>query len=151
MRKILIPLDGSRSAMRALDYVLGQAGREDVSVQLIYVHFVPPFYEDPDAYLRRDENRRFADKRAKAALGPAVRKLTRAGIEHRTMMKLGDEAPEIARAEARTNCETIVMGSRGQGHQSLVLGSTAMKVIHWRPSRHNREITGTPGDHFTRG
>ena len=100
MRKVLIPIDGSRGAMRALDYVLGQVARESVSVRLIYVHFVPPFYENPDAYLRRTENRRFADKCAKAALAPAVRKLNRAGIQHRTMMKLGDAAPEIARCGA---------------------------------------------------
>jgi nucleotide-binding universal stress UspA family protein len=124
-------MDGSRNAMRALDYVLGQTRREAVSVQLIYVHFIPPFYENPGAYLRRDENRRFADKCAKAALAPAARKLARAGVEHRTMVKLGDAAPEIARAAARMNCESIVMGSRGMGAvKSLVLGSTAMKVIH---------------------
>jgi nucleotide-binding universal stress UspA family protein len=47
------------------------------------------------------------------------------------MVKLGDAAPEIARAAARMNCESIVMGSRGMGAvKSLVLGSTAMKVIH---------------------
>ena len=131
MRKVLIPMDGSRGAMRALDYVLGQAASESVSMQLIYVHFVPPFYQNPGAYLRRNENRRFADKCAKAALAPAVRKLTRAGIEHRTMVIMGDAAPEIVRAAARMNCESIVMGSRGLGAiKSLVLGSTAMKVIH---------------------
>jgi hypothetical protein len=42
-------MDGSRNAMRALDYVLGQTRREAVSVQLIYVHFIPPFYENPGA------------------------------------------------------------------------------------------------------
>jgi nucleotide-binding universal stress UspA family protein len=47
------------------------------------------------------------------------------------MVKLGDAAPEIARAAARTNCESIVMGSRGMGAvKNLVLGSTATKVIH---------------------
>jgi len=131
MRKVLIPMDGSRSAMRALEYAVGQSTRESVSVQLIYVHFVQPFYENPGAYLRRDENRRFADKCAKAAFAPAVRRLTRAGIQHRAIMKLGDAAPEIVRAAARMNCESIVMGSRGLGAiKSIVLGSTAMKVIH---------------------
>ena len=131
MRKILVAMDGSPSAMRALAYVLGQASRETVNVQLMYVHFIPPFYENPGAYVRRDENRRFANKRAKAALGPAVRKLTRAGIEHQAMVKLGDEAPEIARAATQLKCESIVMGSRGLGAiKSLILGSTAMKVIH---------------------
>jgi nucleotide-binding universal stress UspA family protein len=131
MRKVLIPMDGSRNAMRALDYVLGLDGREALSVQLIYVHFVPPFFENPGAYLRRDENRRVTEKCAKAALGPAGRKLARAGVEHRTMVKLGDAALEIARAAARMNCESIVMGSRGMGAiKTLLLGSTAMKVIH---------------------
>lgn len=131
MRKILIPMDGSRSAMRALDYVLRQAESKDLHMQLIYVHFVPPFYEDSSAYLRRDANRRLAEKRAKAALAPAVRKLTRAGVVYRTMLKFGDAAPEITRAAARLSCESIVMGSRGMGViRSLVLGSTAMKVIH---------------------
>jgi nucleotide-binding universal stress UspA family protein len=131
MRKVLIPMDGSRNAMRALDYVLGLDGREALRVQLIYVHFVPPFFANSSAYLRRDENRGVTDKCARAALGPAVRKLARAGVAHRTMVKLGDAAPEIARAAARMNCESIVMGSRGMGAiKSLVLGSTAMKVIH---------------------
>lgn len=131
MRKVLIPMDGSRNAMRALDLVLGQTDQGAVSVHLIYVHFVPPFYENPAAYRRRDQNRQFVDKCAKAALSPAVRKLARAGIEHRTVVKFGDAAREIARAAARMNCESIVMGSRGMGAiKSLILGSTAIKVIH---------------------
>jgi nucleotide-binding universal stress UspA family protein len=131
MRKILIPTDGSRSAMRALDYVLGQAGGEAVSVQLVYVHFVPPFYESPGAYQRREENRRFADKCAKAALAAAGRKLARAGMACRAMIRYGDPAPEIARAASQMKCDSIVMGSRGLGAvKSLVLGSTAYKVIH---------------------
>ncbi len=131
MRRILIPMDGSRGAMRALDHVIGLAGREAVSVRLMYVHTVPPFYENPAAYRRRDENRKFAEKCAKAALAPGARSLAQAGIEHRTMVKFGDAAPEIARAATRMNCDSIVMGSRGMGAvKNLILGSTAMKVIH---------------------
>lgn len=131
MRGVLIPMDGSRNALRALNYVLGQARRGLVSVRLIYVHVIPPFYENPAAYLRREANRQFADKCARKALAAASRKLARAGIEHRTMVRLGDPGPEIARAAARMKCASIVMGSRGMGAvKSLILGSTAMKVIH---------------------
>ena len=130
MRKVLIPVDGSRNAMRALDYVLGLAGDGELSVLLIYVHFVPPFFEDTAAYLRRSENRRLADKCARAALGAAGRRLSRAGIEHQEIVRWGDAAPEIARAAVRSKCQAIVMGSRGMGAiKSLILGSTAAKVL----------------------
>lgn len=130
MRKVLIPVDGSRNALRALDYVLGLARGDELSVLLLYVHFVPPFFEDTDAYLRRSENRRLADKCARAALGPAGRRLSRAGIAHQEIVRWGDAAPEIARAAARSKCQAIVMGSRGMGAiKSLILGSTAAKVL----------------------
>lgn len=130
MRKVLVPMDGSRSAMRALTYALSRADREALSVQLIYVHFIPPFYENAEAYLQRAQNRQLAEKHAASALDPAIEKMAQAGIEHRTMVNFGDAAPEIVRAATRLNCESIIMGSRGMGAiRGLVLGSTSMKVV----------------------
>jgi len=131
MRRILVPVDGSDCAQRALDYVIAQSRQCPVNAQLVYVNVVPDFYATRREYVGRKENREFAEKRSKAALDPAARKLARAKVVHGIDILWGDIAPEIARAAGRLKCESIVMGTRGMGAiGSLILGSVATKVIH---------------------
>jgi len=128
---VLVPVDGSRCALRAVEVALRGVTPDAAEVHLLYVHAVPPFYESAGAYQRRPENRRFIKRCARGALEPAARVLEDAGIAHRTWVRFGDAAAEIARTASRLNCEVIVMGTRGMGNlRNLILGSTAMKVIH---------------------
>lgn len=131
MRRILVAVDGSVSAQRALDYVIAQSRQYPVSAQLVCVNVVPDFYATRRDYLSREENRQFTEKKSKEALDPAARKLARAGVDHTTSVLWGDIAPEIVRAARRLKCESIVIGTRGMGAVgNLVLGSVATKVIH---------------------
>lgn len=130
-RRFLVPVDGSRCALRAVEVALRGLAPGAAEIHLLYVHAVPPFYETPEAYRRRPENRRFIERSARNALEPAARILEAAGAVHRAWLRFGDAAPEIARTASRLKCEAIVMGSRGMGGvRNLLLGSTAMKVIH---------------------
>lgn len=134
MRTILVAVDGSRSSQRALDRVIREANCSPIRVLVVYVQTVPDFYANRNEYLRRPENKRLAARLAKEAIQPAVRKLRRAGVPHQSSVKWGDVAPEIVRAATRFKCDAIVMGSRGRGLiKSLILGSTAMKVLHLSP------------------
>jgi nucleotide-binding universal stress UspA family protein len=131
MTKVLVAVDGSGCAQRALDYVIAQSKLYPISAQVIYVNIIPDNYATLQAYLSRKENRQFTEKMAKAALDPAARKLARAGVAHKTHVAWGDIAPEIIRASRRLKCASIVMGTRGMGAvANLILGSEAMKVIH---------------------
>ncbi len=134
MRTILVAVDGSRSSQRALDYAIRQANGSPTRVLLTYIQTIPDFYANRKEYLRRPENKRLAQRLAKEAIAPAARKLTKAGVAHQTTVKWGDVASEIVRTATQSNSDAIVMGSRGRGLvKSLILGSTAMKVLQLSP------------------
>jgi nucleotide-binding universal stress UspA family protein len=131
MRTLLVAVDGSDCAKRALEYAIAQGVNGPISIHLVNVQLLPDNYGTVRAYLSREENRRFTKKRSRAALDPAARRLTRAQVPHSVHMVWGDIAPEIVRAARRFKCESIVMGTRGMGAiGNLLLGSVATKVIH---------------------
>jgi nucleotide-binding universal stress UspA family protein len=131
MKRILVAVDGSASAQRAVDYAIGQAKQYPLRMELVYVTVIPDSYATLHAYLARKENRQFAERKAKQVLAPAARKCARAKLPHRVSALWGDIAPEIVRAARRLKCDSIVMGTRGMGPVgNLLLGSVATKVIH---------------------
>jgi nucleotide-binding universal stress UspA family protein len=131
MRRILVAVDGSECAQRALEHVIAQARKHPLEVRLAYANLVPANYASLRDYLRREENRKFTDSRTRQALGPAARRLARAKVPHRAVVLWGDVAPQLARAARRLKCDSIVMGTRGMGAVgNLLLGSVAAKVVH---------------------
>lgn len=132
MLKLLVAVDGSDSADRAINHVIKQAGRyrEPVEVHLLNVQLplvgvnIKLFIslEDLNAYYR-DEGMK--------VLGSAREKLDAAGIKCLFHIGVGDPAQVIVQYAEDQQCEQIVMGSRGMGAvANLVLGSVATKVIH---------------------
>lgn len=132
MLKLLVAVDGSDSAGRAINHVIKQAGRyrEPVEVHLLNVQLplvgvnIKLFIslEDLNAYYR-DEGMK--------VLGSARGKLDAAGIKCLFHIGVGDPAQVIVQYAEDQQCEQIVMGSRGMGAvANLVLGSVATKVIH---------------------
>lgn len=129
-RGILVPIDGSDNALRALEHALAIA-RDGRPIHVINVE--PPLddYGMVPAYLTPAKHRRATRERAEAMLEPAIRRLKRARVPHQAHIVWGDVAPAVARAARRLGCEAIVMGTRGMGAAAnLILGSTATKVVH---------------------
>ncbi len=131
MNAILVPVDGSTSALHAIDFAIAQAKRTRGQIQLLTVQLLPDTYRTVREYLAVASNRELTTQRAHAILKPAVARLQRARITHNVHIIYGDIAPTIARAASRLKCDSIVMGTRGLGPVgSLLLGSVATKVIH---------------------
>ena len=64
-------------------------------------------------------------------LEPAAATLRAAGLAVDTHGAAGDVAPQVQDHVHRLGCDAIVMGTRGLGTvQTLLLGSTALKVLH---------------------
>jgi nucleotide-binding universal stress UspA family protein len=128
---ILVPLDGSKNALRAVQYAIDVAKRGQTMVHVLNVQQQMDDYGTVPAYVSKRTHREFASERAKAVLEPALERLRRARVRHAAHIVYGDVAPSIARTAQRLKCDSIVMGTRGMGAiGNLLLGSVANKVIH---------------------
>lgn len=127
--KILIPVDGSDNALRAVDYAAKMAG-ESSSLTLELLHVLRPMPLRAHAALAQNEiNLVYADE-AKRVLLPAQRLLDLAGLTHCAHYRVGHPANEIAAQVNEKNCDSVIMGTRGLGFLGrAVTGSVAARVV----------------------
>lgn len=131
VRKPLVPIDGSASAMRALGHALaelrGQTEAELylLNVQTLPVHTFPCKLVSPDVI--DQELRRVGQ----APLEQAENSAGASSIASVRHVRIGRPADEITSCAAEQGCDAIVMGTRGMGTMAgLLLGSVATKVVH---------------------
>lgn len=132
MYKILVPLDGSECALRALVFALERT-REvaGASLHVLTVHPEPWVYGQTAVYLGKERMEQLAAQRDAQVLSGAEEMLARSGASYVTEALEGDPAEVIARRASETDCSCIIMGTRGMGRvANLVLGSVATKVVH---------------------
>jgi len=130
MKKLLVPVDGSRNSLRALKYAAGQARGGGV---LHLINVEPPLdnYGMVRAYITQREHEKAMKARAAGVLKRAAASIRGSRAKCVTHAVIGDPAEAIAAAARRLRCESIVMGTRGMGMLgNLVLGSVASKVVH---------------------
>lgn len=128
--KILLPVDGSKSALNAAKFVVKLAKdlRSKCIVTLISVHddiglgHVKQFVANSvvDDYLRE-----VSEKELKGA----QKVLDTAGVKHSTVIKRGNIAGEIIALANKEKFDLIVMGSKGRsGIVDTLMGSVALRV-----------------------
>jgi nucleotide-binding universal stress UspA family protein len=130
VRRLLVPVDGSKCSLRALKYAAAQSRYGPVILHLLNTRPPRDDYGMVGAHMTAQQHRKAAMasaqetlKRAAAAVAPRVRSRTHAVI--------GDAATTIVGAARRLGCESIVMGTHGRGALGiLLLGSVATKVVH---------------------
>lgn len=132
MRKIMVPVDGSENSFRAVHYAVSLARDESPAVVfLITVQPDPIVYGDAALYLDYAKLEQAEREHSRAILKPAAELLGKAGVRFEQEMRRGDAASVIVHRAEELGCDVIAMGTRGLGaFASLVLGSTAMKVVH---------------------
>jgi nucleotide-binding universal stress UspA family protein len=130
---VLIPIDGSDPAMRAVRSFIGLA-RSAPAMHAILLNVepaVPLMQRMVDG--RPGEVRRIGgplrDKGEKL-LAPAKAELERAGVRHTSFVEFGDPADVIVARAKEWTVDLIVMGTQGRGAiGSLLLGSVAQQVL----------------------
>lgn len=133
MFKILLPVDGSDSALNAVRHVIKLAkGRDDVALTLLYVHFEPVRFGAVAAAVESADIAKIEKEHADPALAEATRLLREAKVEFKRELHVAEDvAPMIAKRARELDSDTIVMGTHGGGPLAQALmGSTAMKVVH---------------------
>ena len=126
-RNILIPMDGSRAALRALEYAARRFRDSDNTCLLILnVQSRLP----SSRTVTKSMIAEYHERQSEGALAPARALVEKLGSVAQIYARLGDPATEIAAFAKRTHCAEIIMGTRGLGRVSgILLGSVAQKVI----------------------
>ncbi|HOM12494.1 MAG TPA: universal stress protein [Rubrivivax sp.] len=133
MLKLLVAVDGSAHARRALDTVVRLAPQItggvrlvllNVAAPMVYYGELPPFeLEGVERAQRAEQDRLLAEALADARAG---------GLgDVSTQLARGEPAAEIVRVATEHGVDQIVMGTHGRGVVgSLLIGSVAQRVLH---------------------
>ena len=130
--KILVPIDGSQNALRALRHVLDNRAwySEPLEVHLLNVQ-LPVASGGVKMFISQDQLNEFYEEQGQAALKPARDLVQAAELACHVRIGVGDTAAMIAGYARDEGCAFIVMGTRGLGAiANMLLGSVATKVIH---------------------
>jgi nucleotide-binding universal stress UspA family protein len=133
-RRILVPLDGSRSSFAALRAALALA--RDLDATVVAYHALPsmpvPHFDAPAAgHPSPEEQRELLRQLAKRYFEKAERLAALTGVTLETMSDLrSDAADGIAEAAQRWDCDLILLGSHGRGaFRRLLMGSVAAQLL----------------------
>lgn len=130
--KLLIPLDASTDAQRAVDYVISHQDmfREKQQLLLLNVQWKIAT-GNVKLFINQDTINDYYREQGLAALQPARDALDAAQIPYQYHISVGTPAESIAQYAREQNVDQIVMCRQGQGGlQLLLLGSVVAKVLH---------------------
>jgi nucleotide-binding universal stress UspA family protein len=137
IKKILVPIDGSETARKALEYAVDLAKQTGSSIMLLSVIDKSPFYgaqtipsvSTPTHLLENLED--YLGQTAEAYSAEAEGLCRSKGVESRKIIKTGHPVEEIVKAAEDSKADLIVMGSHGKSALgAALLGSVTVGVIH---------------------
>jgi nucleotide-binding universal stress UspA family protein len=132
MRRILVAIDGSDTALRALDFAVQQA-RYAPAAKLHVLNVQPTLsnYTAAEIYVTAERIHQVAAERARAILEAAAERLKDVDCNFELEQLEGESAETIARRAGELDCESIIMGTHGlTSFGILFMGSVAQKVVH---------------------
>lgn len=132
-RALLVPIDGSEYAKKALQYAMQMAKGMDAEIILMNVQ---PSYNTANVrrFFKEEDIREHQEAMAKEALEPAMEMVEAQGLPFYTVIRIGVPGVEICNEAKERGVEGIVMGSRGLGPiRGAILGSVSYSVLHNAP------------------
>jgi YjbE family integral membrane protein len=129
MSKVLLPVDGSPNALRAVRHAVNQyMSNHEMDVHLLHVR--TPLTQHAARFLSRKTRMDFHRDEADKALAPAREMLKRFGVPFTEHVELGDRAETITRAADRLNVGQIIMGTaRKNSLTRLIEDSVTNRVL----------------------
>ncbi len=133
MLKVLVPVDGSPNALRAVRHAIDEYRRHH-ELELHLLNVQPRFSRHISRFVSRQDREAWHRERADAALAPARDLLAQAEVPHQLHHATGDRAREICRAAERLGVHHIVMGTARKNSITRMLEDSATsKVLESTP------------------
>jgi len=125
IRKILVPLDGSKNSLRGLKFALNLAKQSRSSIIGLHVSSLPFFLKTPSIIAQKN-------KKSKKIISQAIILSQKEKIPFKAEIKQSDNIGRAIVSFAETNkIDLIVIGSRGPDPVlELFLGSVANYVLN---------------------
>lgn len=138
-KKILLPSDGSKYALKAADYLKELfKDHSDIEVTILYVGHIPTELVFNGQFFGLAEMDLNLDKMLEHSAEPIFENTKKlfdgTGFKLITVIQSGSPAEEIALFAKSEQIDLIVIGSRGLGEiKGILLGSVSDRVAHISP------------------
>jgi nucleotide-binding universal stress UspA family protein len=127
--KILLPVDGSETSSRAVQFVIKQALNSKEAPELHLLNVQHPFPGTIKGVA--EQARQYHHDEGMKAMASASRLLDDARIKYTHHIGVGEVGEIVAHFVKDLKCDQVVMGTRGMSSvANMVLGSAATKVLH---------------------
>lgn len=129
MHKLLIPVDGSPSSLRAVEHA-ATLSRAGLAAEIHLLNVQLPVGSNVADFVAKKTLSDYHREEGKKALAEAEANLQKASIAFTIHISVGAPGAVIAAFVRELNCDHVVMGSRGLGSAlNLLMGSVASDVI----------------------
>ena len=133
MLKVLVPVDGSTNALRAVRHAMAQY-RRDHELELHLLNVQPALSRHVARFIARHDRDAWHHEQAEGALSGAHKLLDGAGVPYHTHWAIGDRAGQICRSAESLGVHHIVMGTARKNSITRMLeDSTTHRVLEASP------------------
>jgi len=134
VHRIVVGVDGSEPAARALGWAIEVAGLVDAELVAVHAHQLPQYVPRPGgascALDAESWERSVREDFERSWCAP----LEAAGVRHRTVFETGPAGEVLLRVAGALVADLIVTGHRGRGELvDLVAGSVSQRMVHRAP------------------
>ncbi|MBI3370054.1 MAG: YjbE family putative metal transport protein [Burkholderiales bacterium] len=128
MLKVLVPVDGSRNALRAVQHAIGEYQRHhELALHLLNVQ--SPLSRHIARYVGRSDRQAWHRERAGAAMASAQALLAQAGVPHQTHWCVGHRAEAICQQATQLGAHHIVMGTARKNSLTRMLEDSVTNQV----------------------
>ena len=133
MLKVLLPVDGSPSALRATQKLIDTLAwyKESPTIELVAVHLPVPRVPNMGAVVSKEMIQKYYDEESATMLAPSRKLLDAAGVKYTVHQLVGPIAETIVGRATESGSNMIYMGTRGMSAlANMAMGSVATRVLH---------------------
>ena len=131
MQRIVVGIDGSEGARRALEWALEEAKLRDARIVVIHAWLEPAAVAGGSVVSAGGVEPEIFEEAAERTLHELLISVDTDGLPHGLESHVVAGAPAHALVEASREADLVVVGSRGLGGFSgLLLGSVSQQVAH---------------------